>query len=248
MFLFIIRIRFPKGKSIADIIRNRYGESFVKKIRRFEKCDFKLRKCHLDLRLLLDCKKNGVIPKFLRFKLANRHLKSSHVYKKCQIRLLEEEIKSKRKRINTLEKDTQRVKEELQRTLSVLDFSYICSLFLVANDKSILHHDNIQKQKLQNLLQISSNNIFSDSHNPDRVIFNFSSYELTDEEKNVLCKGLNFSVKPGWIEYSEFLLPFELLFRDIKREDLCNKDMSLIKARLLDTALTSYQNVSSDKI
>ena len=62
-----------------------------------------------------------------------------------------------------------------------------------------------------------------------------------------MCKGLNFSVKPGWIEYSEFLLPFELLFRDIKREDLCNKDMSLIKARLLDTALTSYQNFSSDK-
>ena len=82
--------------------------------------------------------------------------------------------------------------------------SYICSLFLFANDKSILHHDNIQKQKLQNLLKISSNNIFSDSHNPDRVIFNFSSYELTDEEKNVFCKDLNFSVKPGWIEYSEF--------------------------------------------
>ena len=70
---------------------------------------------------------------------------------------------------------------------------------------------------------------------------------MTDEEKNVLCKGLSFSVKPGWLEYSEFLLPFELLFRDIKREDLCNEDMSLIKARLLDTALTSYQNFSSDK-
>ena len=63
-------------------------------------------------------------------------------------------------------------------------------------------------------------------------------YALTDDEKNVLCKGLNFSVKPGLIEYSEFLLPLELLFRDIKREDSCNEDMSLIKARLLDTALT----------
>ena len=226
VYLFIIRIRFPRGKSIADIIRNRYDQAFVKIIRRFEKCDFKFRKCYLDLRFLLDCKKNGVIPKFLRFKLANRHLNNSHVYRKCQLRLLEEEIKSKRKRINTLENDTQRVKEELQRTFSVLDFSYICSLFLVANDKSILHHNNIHKQK------ISSNNIFSDSHNPDRVIFNFSSYKLTDDEKNVLCKGLNFSVKPGLIEYSEFLLPFELLFRDIKREDLCNEDMSVFKAKL----------------
>ena len=70
---------------------------------------------------------------------------------------------------------------------------------------------------------------------------------MTHEEKNVLCKGLNFSVKPGLIEYSEFLLPFELLFRDIKREDLCNEDMSLIKARLLDAALISYQNFPSDQ-
>ena len=96
---------------------------------------------------------------------------------------------------------------------------------------------NIQKRILQNLLKISSNHIFSDSHNPDRVIFSFSLYELTDNEKNVLCKGLNFSIKPGLIEYSEFLLHFQLFFRDIKREDLCNEDTSLIKARLLDTAL-----------
>ena len=31
VFLFIIRIRFPRRKSIAEIIRNRYGETFVKK-------------------------------------------------------------------------------------------------------------------------------------------------------------------------------------------------------------------------
>ena len=49
------------------------------------------------------------------------------------------------------------------------------------------------------------------------------------------------------IDHSEFLLPFELLFRDAKREDLCKEDMSLIKARLLDTALTSYQSFSSDR-
>ena len=42
---------------------------------------------------------------------------------------------------------------------------------------------------------------------------------------------------PGLIEYSEFLLLFELLFRDIKCEDLINKDLSLIKARVLDTVL-----------
>ena len=57
----------------------------------------------------------------------------------------------------------QRVQEELQGTLSVSDFSDICSLFLVTNDKSILYHDNIK--------QISLNNDFSDSHNPRRIIW-----------------------------------------------------------------------------
>ena len=48
---------------------------------------------------------------------------------------------------NTLAKDAQKVKEVSEGTLSLLDFSYICSLLLVGNDKSILHHDNMQKQK-----------------------------------------------------------------------------------------------------
>ena len=123
VLLFIIRI--PREKLIVDIIRNRYGEAYVRKVRRFEKCDFKLRKSHLDLRFLLDCKKNGVIPNFLRVKLTNRHLKNILVYRKCRIRLQEEEMKSKQEKINTLENDAQKVMEELKGTLSVLDFSDI---------------------------------------------------------------------------------------------------------------------------
>ena len=114
-------------------------------------------------------------------------------------------------------------------------------MFLAANDKSVLHHDNIQKPKLKNLLEISLKEVINDSHDPNKVIFNFCSYELSDVEKGVLCKGLNFSVKPKSIEHSKFLLPFELLFRDVKQENLCIEDLFLRKARLLDTALSSYE-------
>ena len=70
---------------------------------------------------------------------------------------------------------------------------------------------------------------------------------MTDNEKNAFCKGLNFSVKPGLIEYSKFLLNFELLLCNIKCEDLGNEDMPLFKARLVDIVLTSYQGFSSDR-
>ena len=74
------------------------------------------------------------------------------------------------------------------------------------------------------------------------MIFNISSYELSDVEKSILCKGLSFLVKPKSTEYSKFLLPFELLFRDIKQENLWTEDLSLMKSRLLDTALSSYES------
>ena len=79
------------------------------------------------------------------------------------------------------------------------------------------------------------------------MIFNFSSDEWNDVEKNVLCKGLNFSVKANSIEYSKFLLSFELLFGDVKQQNLCSENLSLMKARLLDTALSSYESFSNDK-
>ena len=126
-------------------------------------------------------------------------------------------------------------------------FRFLIYLLFVSDDKSILHHDNIQKRKLKNLLEISMKEVINDSHDPDKVIFNFSSYELSDVEKSVLCKGLNFSVKPKFIKYSEFLRPFELQFRDVKQENFCSEDLSLMKARLRDTALSSYESFSSDQ-
>ena len=70
----------------------------------------------------MEYKKNNLIPKFLQFKLANRHLHNSVLYKKYQIKLLKEEIKAKQKRINIFEKDTKRIREELQGILSCLAF------------------------------------------------------------------------------------------------------------------------------
>ena len=67
------------------------------------------------------------------------------------------------------------------------------------------------------------------------MIFKFSFYELSDAEKSVLFMGLNFSVERKSIEYSEFLLSLKFLFRDVKQVNLSSEDLSLMKARLLDT-------------
>ena len=48
------------------------------------------------------------------------------------------------------------------------------------------------------------------------------------------------------IEYSKFLLLFELLFRDLKSDSESSFDLASVKARLQDTAFTSYSAFKKD--
>ena len=55
VFLFLIRLRFPSSKSVAAIIRTRHGSDTVKKLQKFEKLDYKVRKNQGDLEFLKLC-------------------------------------------------------------------------------------------------------------------------------------------------------------------------------------------------
>ena len=41
-------------------------------------------------------------------------------------------------------------------------------------------------------------------HNPEKVKFNYSSHVLTESEKGLVCKGLNFAIPSDKLEYSDF--------------------------------------------
>ena len=73
------------------------------------------------------------------------------------------------------------------------------------------------------------------SYDPNKVIYDFSNYHLTDSDKLLLIKGLNFAIPPKKIEHSKFLLPFELLFRYIKSNTESSVDLASVKARLQDS-------------
>ena len=92
VFLFLGRCRFPTQFSIIGILRKRYGENVVKSIRKMKKLDFRDKKAQLDLEFLRTYKENNIIPKFLKFKLANRQLSALHAYNIYQKGLLNEEI------------------------------------------------------------------------------------------------------------------------------------------------------------
>ena len=75
VFLFLVRLRFPKSKSISDILRRKYSQSKLKIIQKFEKFDYRLRKAELKLEFLLRCRDSNVMPIFLIFPLVVSLLK-----------------------------------------------------------------------------------------------------------------------------------------------------------------------------
>ena len=97
-------------------------------------------------------------------------------------------------------------------------------------------------KKLFNLGTKSSKTL----HDPEKVIYNCSSHVLKENEKSLLCKGLNFAIPPDKLECSEFLLSFELLYRDIQNLDVTDQKKQLLKASIKDSALSSFNSYNKN--
>ena len=152
VFLFIIRIRFPKDLSIATIVRRRYGEEILKDVRKFEKLDKKCRKLEVDIDFLETCDRHDVTPTFVRFKLANTNLRSSAAYADCQKRLLQTELENKINSLSEAKKELSMLYTKLRGRLSFLDFGHIHSIITNGNELNIELVKATQTKKLEKLI------------------------------------------------------------------------------------------------
>ena len=90
-----------------------------------------------------------------------------------------------------------RIKQELRYQLSSIDFMHVSSLFLVSNDEAIRKNDKIHNRKLQKLIPNIRETSITQlvfSHDPNKVIYNFSNYHLTDSDKSLLIRDLNLEI------------------------------------------------------
>ena len=138
------------------------------------------------------CVENNVIPKFIQFRVANKELQNSVACRKSLNKLLQQEVINKKQRYRLLEKDLKSVKDELILHINLFGYNHVCNLFLVKNDKPFRSHQKIHSKKLV----VFTKRINNVGHDPKTVIFNFSKYKLTKQEKSLLSKGLQFAIPP----------------------------------------------------
>ena len=111
------------------------------------------------------------------------------------------------------------LKRKLRETLGRIRHTHLCCLFLNKNDRKLKRQQDIHSKKLFDLGFENSQT----SHDPDKVIFNYSSHVLTKSEKSLLWKALDFTIPPKTLEHADYLLPFELLYRDVHNLDITNE-------------------------
>ena len=108
-----------------------------------------------------------------------------------------------------------------------------------------LEHQRVQDRKIFRLCTGQKSS--ASSFNPDDVVFNFSSRLISDKEKEILSKGLNFAVPPTRLNVCSFLTPFEKFYNRLKQEpvNVCSGFFpDSIKARLKDVAYSGYRSYS----
>lgn len=139
-----------------------------------EKLDYKV--CKNQPNFLKTLSKNGLTPKVLNFKLTNSNLFYSNTCKKCQFSLLKEEIKSRVSVSIRQRKEFKNVKASIKSKVSTFNFAHTLCLFVVENDSKPCKFREVHSKKLHNLGLESA----YDCYNPDKVVFNYSLYRLSN--------------------------------------------------------------------
>ena len=103
------------------------------------------------------------------------------------------------------------------------------------NDLKLKPNKVVHQKKFNNLLKEKRS-----TQEPEKVIFNFSKYVLSDCENSVLTKGLNSIIPCKKLNYADYLVQFELLFRDVRNLDIfSNEDLDFVKSKTKEAALSS---------
>ena len=168
VFVFLTRLRFPSGLSIAEVWRKRYGDWTLKLVRKVKKTNIKHKKALLDLQFLKISEDHNVIPNFLRFKVANSNLCSFSTYRRCERKFLWEEIYNKRLVVSKLDKESKSLYNNVKCNLYLIDFHHVINISLISNENELEQVKFKHLSKLKNLIpNFTWDLVATSSHDPE---------------------------------------------------------------------------------
>ena len=188
---------------------------------------------------------SDVIPGFLNFNLYDEKLKDTSLYKDTQRRFLLNELKSKEKEVNSVQKLKCKVFLDLRNTTTYFDFHHLQNLIHKFVDLKMAKVLLVHEKKLSKIGVTRC-----DLLPKEKVLFNLSSRVLSESEQSLLCKGLKYVFPSKKLKLPRYLLDFENLYKDLGKLDiftgLNNERESTaresFKTEFRNLAFTSFSN------
>ena len=104
---------------------------------------------------------------------------------------MREENCHKKSTVQNQQKESSSLKASLENELDLIDFPHVSTLFFGINVKTLKSKSFVYHEKIYKLIHENKK-----TNDPEKVIFNFSKYELSDIEQQLLGKSLNFCLTP----------------------------------------------------
>src|SRR5215469_1490602 len=238
--LFLFKLKFKKNETFKSYLSRKHGEDTVRSFRRVEALKRRLLKAELDLEFLTYCEVNNIIPNFINFKLYRKSLYQSEFYRSSVKRLLDLEIRFKSKRVEKLKKECLLTSENFFSKFGLVELIYLKSVI----GKNVTSYERkIKAVHERKLLKLGFS--LPKFLNPDKVVFNFSNYNLSQREKFLLSLGLNFNLPNFKPSFNKFFISFELLVRKLQTlTQVENRNFEETRKRIQGLAHNLYNEVS----
>ena len=219
-----IRHRRP----INQVLLSNYGQSTLKKFRKLEKIQLQRDKSLCDLDFLKTCKSNSVFPKFLFFKTSIRNFNNSKLYISILHKCLNFEIRNKTRKSTKLTNEFENNLKQFKECVSWLDYNVSLSRLTRRNKIKINKVKLTHKKKLNALGVLHTGNL-----DANKVIFNYSSRVLKDEEKEILKLGLQFGFPGKKPKFVDHYLQYEKFIQQISKHKIAESEEINNKIRQL---------------
>ena len=241
VFLFILKIRFPRGTSIAKCILRRYDYQTLRSYRKLEKCYLKLKKTECHIEFLKTCLHYQVSPKFVQFKVTSQGFHNTAPYRRCQVDILKHEISNQERKLKQILKDCDTYEKDLQRKISKIDHSCLKLRIKLNNERIIKSVISTHDRKLFRLGVDRSKSVES-----SKVVFNLSSRNLSTREKDLLSLGLDFCIPFPRINKIYYFTEFESICHSLDKvnqacDNLYNNAIDRIRNKISGITTASYK-------
>ena len=235
-----------------------FGKESLQLTRTLERIGKKISDSRNHLRFNLRCRQNRIIPKCLQQKALEPGYTAKNLQLNYVMKILNQRIRRLNRKITNLEEESEATQQKLKQIVTDEMFQKILAFTETSQLKQHKKSKERQIKKFQNLIkhkqsapicQKEAKFQCEDKQTPSQEnwIKNLSNRDLTQTEKNVLAKGLNFSVTPTTIPTTDYITAVESAIRNNKLTGAEADDLRLSVTSSLKTAKPPPSNITVEE-